>query len=225
METNARGSSTETLNYFLQAVQWRPSLFHSIDLSGGKATWEMFREIAHNCGELKILNMARIEGKISEYPLIQAVKIVELNLSETTINDCLFVFITEKLPKLGILNVAKCYNLTDFAIEKASLPSLRFLGMGDCMVGIAAILCAIDKHSIFAMCVKGVKLSNQEIVRLLDLYPDIGEIGIPTLCGLPEGIVSQQALPQRCFHCSHGRSSLSTVLSVKEAGDGSWMKL
>ena len=78
LETNARGSSTETLNYFLQAVQWRPSLFQSIDLSGAKATWETFRVIAHNCGELKILNMARIEGKISEYPLIQVVKIVEL---------------------------------------------------------------------------------------------------------------------------------------------------
>ena len=78
LETNARGSSTETLNYFLQAVQWTPSLFQSIDLSGAKATWETFRVIAHNCGELKILNMARIEGKISEYPLIQAVKIVEL---------------------------------------------------------------------------------------------------------------------------------------------------
>ena len=81
LETSARGSSTETLNYFLA------SLFHSIDLSGAKAMWETFCEIAHNCGELKILNMARIEGKISEYPLIQAVKIVELNLSETTIND------------------------------------------------------------------------------------------------------------------------------------------
>ena len=115
--------------------------------------------------------------------------------------------------------------LTDLVIEKASLSLLRFLGMGDCVVGIAAILCAIGKHGIFAMCVKGVKLSNQEITRLLDLYPDIGEIGIPTLCGLPEGIVSQQALPQRCFYCSRGRSSLSTVLSAKEAGDGSWMKL
>ena len=71
--------------------------------------------------------------------------------------------------------------LTDLAIEKASLPSLRFLGMGDCVVGIAAILCAIGKHGIFAMCVKGVKLSSQEIACLLDLYPDIGEIGIPTL--------------------------------------------
>ena len=69
----------------------------------------MFREIAHNCGELKILNMARIEGKISEYPLIQAVKIMELNLNQATINDCLFVFIAGKLPKLGILNVAKCF--------------------------------------------------------------------------------------------------------------------
>lgn len=97
--------------------------------------------------------------------------------------------------------------------------------MGDCVVGIAAILCAIGKHGIFAMCVKGVKLSSQEIVRLLDLYPGIGEIGIPTLCGLPEGIVSQQALPHGCFYCSCGRSSLSTVLSAKEAGDGSSMKL
>ena len=115
--------------------------------------------------------------------------------------------------------------MTDLAIEKASLPSLRFLGMGDYVVGIVAILCAIGKHGIFAMCVKGVKLNSQEIACFLDLYPDIGEIGIPTLCGLPEGIVSQQALPQRCLNCSCGRSSLSTVLSAKEAGDGSSMKL
>ena len=76
--------------------------------------------------------------------------------------------------------------LTDLAIEKASFPSLRFLGMGDCVVGIAAILCANGKHGIFAMCVKGVKLSSQEIACVLDLYPDVGEIGIPTLCGCPK---------------------------------------
>lgn len=223
LETSARDSSIETVNYFLQAVKWRPSLFHSIDLCGAKTTWETFSEIAQNCCELKILNMARIEGKISGYPLIQAVKIVELNLSETVINDSLFVFISKKLPKLGILNVSKCDNLTDLAIERASFPSLRFLGIGDCTVSVEAIICAIDKHGIFAMCVKGIKLSNEEIARLLDLYPDIAEIGVPTLCGLQEGIVSQQALPQLCFYCCS--SSLSTVLSAKEANDSSWMEL
>ena len=82
--------------------------------------------------------MARIEGKVShpDYPLIQAVKLVELNLRETMIDDCLFVFITERLPRLGILNVSKCYNLTDLAVEKASLPSLRFLALGECKVSV-----------------------------------------------------------------------------------------
>ena len=164
--------------------------------------------------------MARIEGKVShpDYPLIQAVKLVELNLSETMIDDCLFVFITERLPRVGILNVSKCYNLTDLAVEKASLPSLRFLALRECKVSVYALLCAIDKHGIFSMCVKGVKLSS-----LLNLHPNIADIGIPTLCGLGEEIVSQTALLQLCFYCCTARSS--TILSAKEGNDGSWMEL
>ena len=73
------------------------------------------------------------------------------------------------------------------------------------------------------MCVKGIKLTSGEIARLVKLYPDIAEIGIPTLCGLPQGTVSQQALPQNCFYCC--RLSHSTILSAKEAIDGSWMEL
>lgn len=224
-EINVEDASAETVNYFLQAVKWRPSLFHRIDLSGAKTTWETFHKIAHNCSELIILNMARIEGKVShpDYPLIQAVKLVELNLSETMIDDCLFVFITKRLPRLGILNVSKCHNLTDLAVEKASLPSLRFLALGECKVRVDALLCAIDKHGIFSMCVKGVKLSSEEIACLLNLHPNIADIGIPTLCGLGEEIVSQTALPQLCFYCCTARSS--TILSAKEGNDGSWMEL
>lgn len=223
LEVKARDSSKEAVNTFLQVVKWRPSLFLCIDLCGAKTTWETFCEIAHCCAELKVLNVARIEGEIPEYPLIRATNIVELNLSETLIDDCLFVLITENLPKLGVVNVSRCCNLTTLAIQNASFPSLRFLGIADCMVSIDAILCAIDKHGIFAMCVKGIKLRSDEIAHLVEQYPDIAEIGIPTLCGLSQGTVSDQALPQSCFYCRS--SSLLTVLSAKEAIDGSWMEL
>lgn len=82
-EINARDSSKETLDNFLQAVKWRPRMFHSIDLCGATTIWKTFGEIAHNCTELKILNMARTKSVILEYPLIQATNIVKLNLSET----------------------------------------------------------------------------------------------------------------------------------------------
>ena len=42
--------------------------------------------------------MAGIEGEIPKYPLIRAANIVELNLSETMLDDRFFVFITERLP-------------------------------------------------------------------------------------------------------------------------------
>ena len=71
-EINARDSLKETVDNFLQAVKWRPRMFHSIDLCGATTTWKTFGEIAHNCTELKILNMARTKGEILEYPLIQA---------------------------------------------------------------------------------------------------------------------------------------------------------
>ena len=58
-EINARDSLKETVDNFLQAVKWRPRMFHSIDLCGATTTWKTFGEIAHNCTELKILNMAR----------------------------------------------------------------------------------------------------------------------------------------------------------------------
>ena len=108
--------------------------------------------------------MAGIEGEIPKYPLIRAANIVELNLSETMLDDRFFVFITERLPQLGIINVTK------LAIAKASFPSLCFLGIADCLFAIEAIFCAIDKHCIFAMCVKGIKLTSGEIARLVKLY-------------------------------------------------------
>ena len=75
LEINARDSSKETMDNFLQAIKWRPSLFHCIDLCVAKTTWETCCEIANRCAELRILNMARIEGEIpEEYPLIRAAK-------------------------------------------------------------------------------------------------------------------------------------------------------
>lgn len=45
------------------------------------------------------------------------------------------------------------------------------------------LFCVIDKYGIFLMCVKGVKFSNEEIVRFLNLYFSIVDIGIFILCG------------------------------------------
>ena len=104
-------------------------MFHSVELCGAKTTWKTVGEIAHNCTELKIVNMSRTKGEILEYPLIQATNIVELQLSETLINDQLFVLKSKSIPKLDILNVSRCYNLTNLAIEKSSFPSWRFLGI------------------------------------------------------------------------------------------------
>ena len=223
LEMNARDSSEETVDNFLQAVKWRPRLFHRIDLCCAKTTWKAFCDIVHNCAELKMLYMAGIKGDIRQQPLIRASKIVELNLSETLIDDRFLEIITQSFSLLGILNVSRCYKLTNFGIEKASLPYLRFLAIANCMIDIEAILCAIDKHGIYAMCVTGIKLESEDITRLVELYPDIAKIGIPTLCGLPQGIISHRALPQLCFYCC--KSSHSTVLTTKEAINGSWMEL
>ena len=193
-EIIARGSSQERVQNFLQAVKWRPCLFHSIDLCCTKTTWETFCHVVHNCAKLKILNMAGIEGETHELPLIQASKIVELNLSKTLIDDRFLEFITKRFPLLGILNVSSCYKLTNFGIEKVSFPFLGFLEMAHCMIGIEAILCAIDKHGMYAMCVKGITLGSEDIARLVELHPDITDIRIPTLCGLPHGTVYREAL-------------------------------
>ena len=149
-EINARYSSKETVDNFLQTMKWRPRLFHSIDLCGATTTWKTFGEVAHNCTELKILNKARAKGEIREYPLIKATNIVELNLSETLINDYLFVLISN--------SVSRCYKLTNLASEKSSFPSLCFLGIAYYTFSIEAVICAIEKHGIFAICVRGIKL-------------------------------------------------------------------
>lgn len=223
LEITVRNSPKETVDNFLQAVNWRPRLFQYIDLSCSKTTWETFCEIVHLCTELKILNMAGIKGETSRHPTIRASKIVELNLSETLIDDNLLAFITEHLPMLGILNVSGCYKLTNVGVEKASFPSLRFLAIANCLIDVEGILCAINKHDIFAMCTREIELESEDIVRLLESYPDIAEIGIPTLCGLPQGTVSPEALPQVCFYCCRARHS--TILKTSQAIDGSWMEL
>ena len=64
--------------------------------------------------------MARMHGGLSEYPVIRANNIVQLNLSETNLDDSHLVFITESISSLGILNVCGCENLTDTGINNAS---------------------------------------------------------------------------------------------------------
>ena len=76
---------------------------------------------------------------------------------------------------------------------------------------------------LLRLCVKKIKLESEDIAHLVELYPDIAEIGIPTICGLPQGTVSQQVLPQLCFYCH--TSSHARILHAEEAIDGSWKKL
>ena len=185
--------------------------------------WSTFCEIVENCTRLTVLNMARMHGGLSENPVIRAINIVQLNLSATKLDDSHLVFITESISSLGILNVCGCENLTDTGINNASFDSLRFLGLAHCKVGVDSIICAIQKHEIFAMCVEGITLSTDDISHLLDLFPDLAEIGVPAVCGLPQGTVSSEALQPLCFYCRS--SPLNMVLSVKESIDGSWMEL
>ena len=83
-EVKAQNSSKETVNKFHQAVKWRPCLFQSIDLSGASTNWSTFCEIVENCTRLTVLNIARMQGGLSEYPVIRAINIVQLNFSETS---------------------------------------------------------------------------------------------------------------------------------------------
>lgn len=108
--------------------------------------------------------------------------------------------------------------MTNTGINNASFDSLRFLGLAHCKVGVDSIICAIQKHEIFAMCVEGVTLSTDDISHLLDLFADLAEIGVPAV-----RTVSSEALQPLCFCCCS--SPLNTVLSVKESIDGSWMEL
>ena len=223
LEIKAKQAGEECVDSFMQVVEWRPNVLQSIDLSGAKTTWTTFGKILHNCQELRVLNMAKMRGETSTLTSIQSLKLVELNVSETLINDELLTFLTLRLSDLGMVNISRCYKLTNFGILNASFPSLRFLAMAECNVGIESVLCCLNKHGLFAMCVKGVELSSVDIELLLEQYPDIAEIGIPALCGLPEGTVSELALPQNCSYCLN--TPQATLLSVEEAITGSWVEL
>lgn len=132
------------------------------------------------------------------------------------IDDRSLIYISERTPKLGILNLYGCRKLT----ESAPFPSLRFLGLGHCNVGVGALICSIQEHEIFAMCVKEIALFSD---ILISLFPDIAEVGVPSLCGLPHGTISSQALSPVCFYCRS--SPLSMVLTVEESTSNSWMEL
>ena len=119
--------------------------------------------------------MTGIEGEISRHPLIGASKLVELNLSETSLDDRLSVCITKSFPMLGILNVSRCYKLTNVGVEQASFPSLRFLALVNCVISIDAILYILEKHGVFALCVKEIKLKSGDLAHLVELYTDIAE--------------------------------------------------
>ena len=92
---NSPLSEHRTHQSFFIAIEWRASLFHSIDLSGAKTTWETFCKIVENCAGLTVLNMAKMKGEFSKNPVIRAVNIADLSLSYTVLDDSHLVFITE----------------------------------------------------------------------------------------------------------------------------------
>ena len=188
LEISPRNSLKETVDSFLQVVKWRPRLFQFIDLSCAETTWKTFCEIVNCCAELKILNMTGIEAEISRHPLIGVSKLVKLNLSETLLDD--LACITKIFSMLGILNVSRCFKLTNAGVEQPSFPSLRLLALANCMIGIDAILYILEKHGVFALCVKEIKLKSEDIAHLVELYPGIAEIGIPTLWPTARNCVS-----------------------------------
>ena len=65
-------------------------------------------------------------------------------------DDRLLVCITKSFPMLGIRNVSRCYKLTNVGVEQASFPSLCFLALANCMIGIDVILYLLEKHGVFA---------------------------------------------------------------------------
>ena len=64
---------------------------------------------------------------------------MELNLSETKLDDSHLVFIMESISSLAILNICGCENLTDTGINNAAFDSLRFLGLAHSKVGVDSI--------------------------------------------------------------------------------------
>ena len=222
-EIKAKQAGEQCVDSFIQVVEWRPNVFQSIYLSGAKTMWRTFGIILETCQELRVLNMAQMMGEATKISSIQAVKLVELNVSETLITDELLIFLTLHLSDLGMINISRCYKLSNFGIVNASFPLLRFLAMAECNLGIESILCCLNKLGLFAMCVKGVELSRVDTKLLLEQYPDIAEIGIPALCGLPEGTVFEVTLPQHCSYCLN--TPQATLLSVEEVISGSWMEL
>jgi len=77
---------------FIQVVEWRPNIFQSIDLSGAKQHGGRLEEYWKNCPELRVLNMAKMMGEATKISSVQAVKLVELNVSEPLITDELLIF-------------------------------------------------------------------------------------------------------------------------------------
>lgn len=212
-EINLQRKTDSSVQRVLKIITMLPqNTVKYISIQDCAATWQVFDVIAATCKGLKILNLASVRGELKlgkDVKLFAFHHLLELNISDTLIDDNFIYHLSQSCKALYSLNISSCPNVTDTGLMAVNF-NLTLLNIAHCHFEFATIVHILCDFDVQVLCMQGIYTTVEDRTRLASMFPLCLEIGIPNICGL--SLPEYQHLPEKlCFWCRN--SNQCTLLT------------
>lgn len=201
-EINLKTKSLSSVQRLLKIIRMVPSYVKYMTIQECDPTWQVFEVVATTCSELNILNVSYMKGypKLGkEMNLFAFHHLLELNVSNTLIDDIFINRLSQSCKILYSLNISSCPNVTDLGLMTANF-NLMLLNIAHCHFQFTTIVHILREFDVQVLCIQGIHTAVRERTRLASMYPSCIDIGIPCICGF--SLPGYQDLPENlCFWC------------------------
>lgn len=204
----------EAVRKLLEVVNMSPSdTLKSLALqNGSRGANDLLCHFLKRCRNLYLLNLSDTNGEITE--AIAFVKLRELNVSGTSINNHFLHQLSRACTHLYCLNISRCSNVTEEGISQA-LFNLTVLNIAECRLGGESVIHAIRDYGCTLVCARGIDITRNVAETIDTLFPDVLEVGIPVICGFS---FRRYTCPNICCWCA-GNDVTRNLLSVQSCSN------
>lgn len=126
-------------------------------------------------------------------------QLLELNISDTPINDNFIYNLSQSCKVLYSLNISRCPNVTDIGLTVVDF-NLMLLNIAHCRFQFETIVHVLCEYDVQMLCMQGIYTALEDRTRLASMFPSSLEIGIPNICGF--SLPGYQHFSEKlCFWC------------------------
>ena len=214
-EITLRRKSVFTIQKVVSIISMLPSdTVKYLSITDCSAIRQVFDVIAATCKGLKVLNLASMEGIIklgNDVKPFSFHQLLELNISDTHIDDTFIYSLSKSCKVLYALNISRCPNVTDMGLTAVDF-NLMLLNIAHCHFQFETIVHVLCEYDVQMLCMQGIYTAVEDRITLASMFPSSLEIGIPNICGfsLPGYHHYSEKL---CFWCRNSNPSCTFFTS------------